>query len=459
MLAVADIDEIIKLIRNSPDPATAKQRLMAKSLRLTESETLRKLLPEKFVDRMTSSDQFLTEPQADAILAMQLQRLTGLELEKLADEFKKLGDQIEGFEAILNDEKLVMDIIREDLYEMKDKYGDKRRTEISDEEIRSFNMEDLIAEEEVAVTISHEGYIKRVSLTVYRTQGRGGRGVRATDNKEGDWLEHLFIASTHDYLLFFTTRGRVLWLRVFDIPSMSRTSKGRAIVNLLELSREEKITSVLSVREFTSDQYIIMCTKAGVIKKTSLDAFSHPRSAGIIAISLDESDTLINVELTHGTNDIILATQDGMAIRFSEEDVRPMGRTARGVKGITLRSGDEVVDMAVVDPQGDVLTVCENGYGKRTPIEDYRKQTRGGIGIINIKASDRNGRVVGAKSVNDKDQLMLITRNGIVIRFSLKDIRPIGRNTQGVRMIKVEDGDSLMAIAKVVPEEEEEVKS
>ncbi|NLE30104.1 MAG: DNA gyrase subunit A [Phycisphaerae bacterium] len=459
LLAVADIDEIIKLIRNSPDPATAKQRLMAKSLRLTESETLRKLLPEKFVDRMTSSDQFLTEPQADAILAMQLQRLTGLELEKLADEFKKLGDQIEGFEAILNDEKLVMDIIREDLYEMKDKYGDKRRTEISDEEIRSFNMEDLIAEEEVAVTISHEGYIKRVSLTVYRTQGRGGRGVRATDNKEGDWLEHLFIASTHDYLLFFTTRGRVLWLRVFDIPSMSRTSKGRAIVNLLELSREEKITSVLSVREFTSDQYIIMCTKAGVIKKTSLDAFSHPRSAGIIAISLDESDTLINVELTHGTNDIILATQDGMAIRFSEEDVRPMGRTARGVKGITLRSGDEVVDMAVVDPQGDVLTVCENGYGKRTPIEDYRKQTRGGIGIINIKASDRNGRVVGAKSVNDKDQLMLITRNGIVIRFSLKDIRPIGRNTQGVRMIKVEDGDSLMAIAKVVPEEEEEVKS
>jgi DNA gyrase subunit A len=459
LLAVADIDEIIKLIRNSPDPATAKQRLMAKSLRLTESETLRKLLPEKFVDRMTSSDQFLTEPQADAILAMQLQRLTGLELEKLADEFKKLGDQIEGFEAILNDEKLVMDIIREDLYEMKDKYGDKRRTEISDEEIRSFNMEDLIAEEEVAVTISHEGYIKRVSLTVYRTQGRGGRGVRATDNKEGDWLEHLFIASTHDYLLFFTTRGRVLWLRVFDIPSMSRTSKGRAIVNLLELSREEKITSVLSVREFTSDQYIIMCTKAGVIKKTSLDAFSHPRSAGIIAISLDESDTLINVELTHGTNDIILATQDGMAIRFSEEDVRPMGRTARGVKGITLRSGDEVVDMAVVDPQGDVLTVCENGYGKRTPIEDYRKQTRGGIGIINIKASDRNGRVVGAKSVNDKDQLMLITRNGIVIRFSLKDIRPIGRNTQGVRMIKVEDGDSLVAIAKVVPEEEEEVKS
>jgi DNA gyrase subunit A len=458
LLAVADIDEIIKLIRNSPDPATAKQRLMAKALRLTESETLRKLLPDKFVNQMTKSDQFLTEPQADAILAMQLQRLTGLELEKLADEFKKLAEQIEGFEAILNDEKRVMDIIREDLYELKDKYGDKRRTELSDEEIRTFNMEDLIAEEEVAVTISHEGYIKRVPLTVYRTQGRGGRGVRATDNKEGDWLEHLFIASTHDYLLFFTTRGRVLWLRVFDIPSMSRTSKGRAMVNLLELSSDEKITSVLSVREFASDQYIIMCTKAGVIKKTSLDSFSHPRTAGIIAISLDESDTLINVELTRGTNDIILATSEGMAIRFHEEDVRPMGRTARGVKGINLREGDEVVDMAVVDPDGDVLTVCEGGYGKRTPIEDYRKQTRGGIGIINIKASDRNGRVVGVKSVNDKDQLMLITKNGIVIRFTLKDIRPIGRNTQGVRMIKVEDGDALVAIAKVVPEEEEVVQ-
>jgi DNA gyrase subunit A len=458
LLAVADIDEIIQLIRQSPDPATAKQRLMAKPLRLTESETLRKLLPEKFVTRMTGSDQFLTEPQADAILAMQLQRLTGLELEKLADEFNKLAEQIEGFEAILNDEKLVLDIIREDLYEMKDKYGDKRRTEISDEEIQNFNMEDLIAEEEVAVTISHEGYIKRVPVAVYRTQGRGGRGVRATDNKEGDWLEHLFIASTHDYLLFFTSRGRVLWLRVFDIPSMSRTSKGRAIVNLLQMSADEKITSVLSVREFVSDQFIIMCTKAGVIKKTPLDAFSHPRTAGIIAISLDDSDTLINVELTDGTNEIILATAEGMAIRFPEEDVRPMGRTARGVKGLTLREGDEVVDMAVMDPKGgvDVLTVCENGYGKRTPIEDYRKQSRGGIGIINIKASDRNGRVVGVKSVGDKDQLMLITKNGIVIRFSLKDIRPIGRNTQGVRMIKTEEGDLLMAIAKVVPEEVEE---
>jgi DNA gyrase subunit A len=236
---------------------------------------------------------------------------------------------------------------------------------------------------------------------------------------------------------------------------MSRTSKGRAIVNLLQMSPDEKITSVLSVREFASDQYIIMCTKAGVIKKTPLDAFSHPRTAGIIAISLDESDTLINVELTRGTNEIILATAEGMAIRFPEEDVRPMGRTARGVKGITLREGDEVVDMAVMDPKAgvDVLTVCENGYGKRTPIEDYRKQSRGGIGIINIKASDRNGRVVGVKSVDDNDQLMLITKNGIVIRFALKDIRSIGRNTQGVRMIKTEEGDLLMAIAKVVPED------
>ncbi len=453
LLAVADIDEIIKLIRASKDPADAKARLMAKPLRVTEKLTLKGLLPEKFVKEKSASDQFLTEPQAEAILAMQLQRLTGLELEKLADEYKKLVEQIDGYEAILRNDELVSDIIREDLYEMKEKYGDKRRTQVSGEELSTFNVEDLIAEEEVAVTISHEGYIKRVPLTVYRTQGRGGRGVRGSENREGDWLEHLFIASTHDYLLFFTNRGRVYWLRVFDIPSMSRTSKGRAIVNLLKMSQDEQITSVLSVRDF-ADRFVVMATKAGVVKKTELEAFSHPRSSGIIAISLDPNDTLIGVALTTGENDIVLATAEGMSIRFNEKDVRGMGRGARGVKGIELRKGDEVVDMAIVDPSGDILTVCEHGFGKRTPVEEYRTQSRGGIGIINIKTTDRNGRVVAVKSVRDEDELMLITKNGIVIRFPLKDIRPIGRNTQGVRMIKVDEGDTLVAVARVVPEEE-----
>jgi len=384
---------------------------------------------------------------------MQLQRLTGLEIEKLADELKKLIEQIEGYEAILSNEQLVSDIIREDLYELKEKYGDKLRTVVSSEEIRNYRVEDLIAVEEVAVTISHEGYIKRVPLDTYRTQGRGGRGIKGAENKEGDWLEHLFIASTHDYLLFFTNRGRVYWLRVYDIPSMSRTSKGRAIVNLINLSKDEEITSVLAVKEF-ADRFVVMATKAGVIKKTTLDAFSHPRAAGIIAIDLDPNDKLIGVELTTGENDIILATADGMSIRFNEQDVRAMGRTARGVKGITLRKGDEVVDMAIVDPAGDVLVVCENGHGKRTPVEEYRQQGRGGTGIINIKTSDRNGRVVAVKAVRDEDELMLISMQGIIIRFPLKDIRPIGRNTQGVRMIKLDEGDKLCAVARVVPEED-----
>jgi DNA gyrase subunit A len=457
VLAVADIDEIIALIRSSPDPATAKSRLMAKALRLAETQTLQKILPEKFIKEKSSTDQFLTEPQADAILSMQLQRLTGLEIEKLADEYRKLVEQIEGYEAILRDDQLVMDIIREDLYELKDRYGDKRRTEISDESVQSFKIEDLIAEEEVAVTISHEGYIKRVPIGTYRTQGRGGRGVKGTDNKEGDWLEHLFIASTHDYLLFFTSRGRVNWLRVYDIPSMSRTSKGRAIINLLKLSADEKVCSVLAVREF-SNRFVVMATKAGVIKKTELEAFSHPRASGIIACTIDPDDMLIGVELTTGENEILLATAEGMSIRFNENDVRAMGRSARGVKGITLRKGDEVVDMAIVDTAGDILTVCENGFGKRTQVEEYRIQSRGGIGVINVKTTDRNGRVVASKTVRDEDELMLITKNGIIIRFSLKDIRPIGRNTQGIRMIRVDEGDLLVAVARVVPEEDEKEK-
>ena len=455
ILAVADIDEIIELIKHSADPKEAKERLMQKPLRLSEEATLRKLLPEKFVSESAGRDRFLTGPQTDAILSMQLQRLTGLEIERLANEFSKLTEQIEGFEAILRDETLILDIIREDLYEMKDKYGDKRRTTISSEELQAFDMDDLIAEEEMAVTVTHEGYIKRVPLDTYRCQGRGGRGIRGSDNKEGDWLEHLFTASTHDYLLFFTNRGRVYRLRVYDIPAMSRTSKGRSIVNLLKLQPEEKVTSILPLHEI-SERFVVMATRQGVIKKTPLGAFANLRSTGIIAIGLDADDALIRVEITSGSDELILTTRDGMSIRFPEEDVRAMGRTARGVKAIRLREDDEIVDMAVADPQGTLLTVCENGYGKRTEMEEYRTQSRGGIGIINIKASERNGRVVAAKTVRDEDELMMITANGIVIRLDLKDIRAIGRNTQGVRLIRVDEGDKLVAVARVVPEDDNE---
>ncbi len=455
LLAVADIDEIIQLIKSSPDPSAAKQKLMEKPLRLSEEATLRKLLPEKFVEEKSKKDQFLTEVQAEAILSMQLQRLTGLEMEKLANEYNKLMEQIEGYEAILNDPALVDDIIREDLYELKEKYGDDRRTEITEKEARTYKIEELIAEEEVVVTVSHEGYIKRVSLNAYRRQGRGGKGVKGSESKEGDWIERLFIAYTHDYLLFFTNRGKVYWLRVYDIPSKLRTSKGRAIINLIKLSKDEKIQSVVAVREF-NDRFVMMVTKKGIVKKTPLGAFSHPRATGIIAISIDPDDDLIDAIITTGDDDIILGTKKGMSIRFSEKDVRPMGRTARGVKGVTLAKNDEVVDVAVVVPGGTLLTVCEHGYGKRTPVDEYRRQSRGGKGIINIKTTERNGDVVALKSVTDDDELMLITAKGIVIRFAVKDIRPIGRNTQGVRLIRCNEGDKLVAVARVVKEENNE---
>jgi DNA gyrase subunit A len=455
ILAVADIDEIIALIRSSADPKQAKERLMQKPLRLMEVATLHQLLPEKFVQKATAEDNYLTGPQADAILAMQLQRLTGLELEKLGGEYRKLAEQIEGYEAILRDENLVLDIIREDLYEMKSKYGDKRRTEIVEQEMREFNLEDLIPDEEVAVTVSHEGYVKRVPIDTYRRQGRGGRGIKGSESKEGDWLEDLFIASTHDYLLIFTSRGRVYRLRVYDIPSMSRTSKGRSIANLVQLQFEEKVMAILPVSEM-DERFVVMATKAGLIKKTPLNAFAHVRSNGIIAISLTPDDNLLGVAVTSGKDEIILATREGMSIRFSEGNVRAMGRTARGVKGITLRKDDEVVALAVGEPKATILTVCEHGHGKRTETGEYRRQSRGGVGVINIKTTERNGKVVAVKTVTDEDELMLVTANGIVIRLALKDIRAIGRNTQGVRMIRLDEGDKLVAVARLIGEEEDE---
>ncbi|MCP4710394.1 MAG: DNA gyrase subunit A [Planctomycetes bacterium] len=451
LLAQSNIDRIISIIKQSSNVPEAKQALIAEPLRLLEHATLKRLLPEEFVTEKSFHDQFLSGPQADAILSMQLQRLTGLEVEKLANEFIALTEEIAGYEAILADEMLVLDIIREDLYEMKEKYGRPRRTEIIGA-VADFNIEDLIAEEEVVVTISHSGYIKRMPIDTYRRQGRGGRGIIGSDTKEGDFIEHLFIAGTHDYLCCFTSRGRCYWQRVFDIPSLSRTSRGRSVANLLQMRKDEKIAEIVAVRSF-EERMLAFATQNGIVKKTPLSAFSNVRRNGINAISLDPGDNVIGARVTSGQDEIILGTHDGMAIRFQEEDVRAMGRAARGVKGINLRGGDQVVDMVLASQGSSLLTVCENGYGKRTDLNDYRRQKRSGIGLINIKTTDRNGKVVALKTVNPDDDLMLISAQGIMIRTGLDQLRDIGRNTQGVRLIRLDSGDKLVAVARVIKED------
>jgi len=459
ILAVSDIDEIIALIKASADAPTAKQNLMRKPLRLSESETLKKILPAAFVNERSRQDQFLTGPQADAILTMQLQRLTGLEIEKLAKEYAELSEKIADYEALLANRNLQLDVIREDLYELKERYKDKRRTEIIAEEADEPELEDLIAEEETLVMISHGGYIKRSPIDAYRKQGRGGKGIIASDTKEGDFIEHLFTASTHDYLLFFTNRGICHWLKVYHIPEMSRQSKGRNLVNLLHLGPDEKIASILNVRTFDDTRQLVMATRKGLVKKTVLSAYGNPRSSGVIAIKLDEDDDLIGAAITSGEDEIILGTREGMAIRFPESQVRSMGRVSRGVQGIRLRPGDEVVDLVIAEPNSSLLTICENGYGKRTPIEEYRPQNRGGLGLINMKTTERNGKVVALKTVHDDDELMLITANGMMIRTGLEQVREIGRNTAGVRMITLKEGDKLVAAARLASENGQESES
>ena len=459
ILAVTDIDEIIDIIKKSPDAPTAKLNLMNKPLRLAEVATLHKLLPAEFVKAKSQGDHFLTGPQADAILTMQLQRLTGLEIEKLAKEYAGLVEQIEGYEAILSNENVLLDIIREDLHEMKEKYGDRRRTQIAGA-VETLDIEDLIADEDVIVTVSHIGYIKRMPTDTYRRQGRGGRGIIGSDTKEGDFIKHLFIASTHDYLLVFTNRGKCYWLRVYDVPAMSRQSKGRSIANLLNLGSQQ-IASIIAVTSFEDEQgsperQLVMATQNGVVKKTRLSAYGNPRSNGVIAINLDPNDALIGVAQTTGADHIILGTRDGMTIRFDEQEVRSMGRASRGVRGINLRGGDTVVGMVIVEEKSALFTVCENGYGKRTGIENYKAQSRGGLGLKNIKTSDRNGKVVALKAVQSEDDLMLITANGMIIRTGLDEIRSIGRNTQGVRLINLKEGDKLVAAEKIAAEDLED---
>lgn len=449
LIALHYIDEIIRVIRQSANPSEARARLMGMEV---SAEILRRALQDEQA-RATAS---LTRMQADAILAMQLQRLTGLEADKLADEYRALKADIGRFEAILADEQLILDMIRADLRELKHKYANPRRSLISDEELGDYDKESLIREEYMVVTVTGDGYIKRLPPSTYRAQGRGGRGISATNTREGDFLEHMFVALTHDYILFFTDHGKVYWLKVYDVPMAGRTAGGRAIVNLLQLAEGEKITGLIPVREFTEGEHLLMVTRRGTVKKTELTAFRRPLGRGIIALGLDEGDQLIGVARTRQGDQVVLSTRNGMSIRFDESDVRSMGRPAHGVKGINLSADDEVIGMVVANGDDDpasLLTVCAHGYGKRTALTEYRSQSRGGKGLIDIKTTERNGPVVAISKVIDDDEVMLTTASGNIIRTRVADISLIGRNTQGVRLIRVEDQDTVCSLAKL-PEEE-----
>lgn len=449
LIALAYIDEIIRIVRSSANPKEAQARLMGLEV---SAEILRRALD----DPNAAASVSLTRQQADAILAMRLQQLTGLEADKLAAEYLSLKERISEYERILGDERVILDLIRADLRELKQKFGDRRRSVVSDEELGDFDKEALIREEYMVVTVTHDGYIKRLPPSTYRAQNRGGRGIAATNNREGDFLEHMFVALTHDYILFFTDHGKVYWLKVYDMPLANRTAGGRAIVNLLQLGEGEKVTGVIPVREFREDEWLMMVTRRGTVKKTELTAFRRPLGRGIIALGLDEGDQLIGVARVKTGDQVVLSTREGMAIRFDESDVRPMGRPAYGVKGISLADDDAVVGMVVANGDDDpasLLTVCGNGFGKRTHLTEYRSQNRGGKGLIDIKTSDRNGPVVAVAKVTDDDEVMLTTTGGILIRTKVADMRLIGRNTQGVRLIRVEEGDSVSSLARL-PEEE-----
>ncbi len=449
MIALHYIDEIIRVIRSSANPPEARARLMG-------MEVSAQVLQRALDDPNARAAASLTKFQADAILAMRLQQLTGLEADKLVSEYRALKADIAGYEAILADEHRILAMIQDDMRELKAKYADGRRSLVSDEELGDYDKELLIREEYMVVTVTNDGYIKRLPPSTYRAQGRGGRGVSATNTREGDFLEHMFVALTHDYILFFTDRGKVYWLKVYDIPMASRTSGGRAIVNLLQLGEGEKITGLIPVREFSEDECLFMVTRRGTVKKTDLTAFRRPLGRGIIALGLDEGDQLIGVARTRSGDQVVLSTRDGMAIRFDQTDVRSMGRQAYGVKGINLEEGDEVIGMVVASGQDDaasLLTVCAKGYGKRTALTEYRSQSRGGKGLIDIKTTDRNGPVVAIAKVTDADEVMLTTTGGMVIRTKVADISTIGRNTQGVRLIRVEEGDTVGSLAKL-PEDE-----
>ena len=427
-IALDHIDEIITLIRSSPDPAAAKSGLI-----------------ERFG---------LSAIQAQAILEMRLQRLTGLERKKVEEEYLELIKAIEDLKGILASDARVREIIKGEIVEMRRKYGDDRRTDIIDSVI-SFDMEDLIADEDMVITISRSGYIKRLRVDTYRKQRRGGRGITGASTKDEDFIEQLFIASTHSFILFFTDLGRCYWLKAHKIPTASRTARGKSIVNLIKLREGEKITAVVQVREFSDNHFLILATRRGYIKKTPLAAYGHPRKVGIQAIRMEEGDSLIEAKVTNGEREIVLAKALGKAIRFHEGEVRPMGRTARGVRGVKCEPGDEVVAMVIIERGTSLLVVTENGYGKRTTVDEYRITRRGGKGIITIQANERNGRLVSIREVEDSDELMIISRKGIIIRLPVGGVSTMGRNTQGVHMINLDEGDSVVDVTRVVTEEGE----
>jgi len=411
--------------------------------------------PEEARDALISRWAF-SEIQAQAILDMRLQRLTGLEREKLVDEYREIMALIERLRAILASDQLLLAEIRGELVAIRETYGDERRTEIIPE-THDITIEDMIADEDMVITVTKAGYVKRSPLAIYREQGRGGKGRKGMETRGGDFVEHLYVASAHAYILVFTESGRVHWLKVHRIPELEPAARGKAIVNLLELDPAERVATTVAVREF-GEGYLVFATENGTVKKTELSAFANPRAGGIIAINVDEGDRLLDVRVTDGNHDVLLATASGLAIRFPEKDARPMGRATRGVRGISLRPGDRVVAMATLDPEGDLLTVTERGYGKRTAIEEYRQQGRAGMGIINLKVSEKTGRVVGVRQVRPEDGLILITQAGKLIRINVEGVSRIGRSTQGVKVMDLGPEDRLVAVAKIVEREGEEAE-
>jgi DNA gyrase subunit A len=421
-VAIENIDRVIALIRGAESPARASEELQ---------------------------EQFeLSREQAKAILEMRLQRLTALERDKILEELSQLREKIRELEAILASEEKVREVIREEILEVREKYADPRLTEIIDE-TEEIAFEDMIIEEEMVVTVSQTDYIKRTPLSLYRSQRRGGKGVTGMETKKEDFVEHLFVASTHHYILFFTDMGKVHWLKVHELPQTSRAAKGKAIVNLLSLEPGETVTAMIPVRQFAENRFLIMATRKGVLKKTKLSAYSNPRASGIIAIKLDQDDDLISVRMCDGNQQLFLATRGGQALRCNEKDVRPLGRTSRGVTGIKLREGDSVVSMEVVTQGTSILTVTEKGYGKRTKVEEYRLQSRGGKGIINLKVSDKNGPAVGVRQVHEDDEVLIVTKEGKMLRTQVKQISLIGRSTMGVRIIDLDEGDHVVSVARL----------
>jgi len=459
-LALANIDEIIEMIKQSANPAEAKaglvQRIWPAGMvvdmvsRATADADANASRPENLDPRFGLKDDgyHLSEVQAQAILDLKLHRLTGLEQDKIVNEFQQILDVIKELIEILSNPERLLEVIREELEEIRDNYADERRSEIMQDEL-DFDMEDLITEEDVVVTFSHEGYAKSQQLDVYNTQRRGGRGKSATSMKTEDFIDKLFVANTHDTLLCFSSRGKVYWLKVYQLPMAGRGSRGKPIINLLPLEENERINAVMPIREYDENLFVFMATSSGTVKKTALSNFSRPRASGIKAIEFRDDDKLVDVVITNGSDHIMLLADSGKSVRFSETDVRAMGRTAGGVRGIRIADGQEVISMIKVEEGGSILTSTENGYGKRTNVDDYPLKGRGGQGVISIKTNDRNGKIVGAVQVQSDDEIMMITDNGTLVRIAVSDVSEMGRNTQGVRLIRLTKGEKLVEIEKI----------